>query len=500
MIGDRLRRRPFVGGVVAALTGLAGCNGDSDDSTESATESTTESSTQTDSPTPTERTETTEAVELPIHAHADEEQGGSVLDPDRVIADDVTAETVDANAVDVESELNAQAVATQSLNGTVYAAQMPGEDLSRKVRAAIDVLPAGGTVIVTPRPDDEPWTWGETLEIDPKGTGGLTLLFRGTTLIEYTGDSWAIDVRWEPADYGQSAEGEFFTLRGGHWEATGNPDGWFRQTDTNQSTVRPSLVNRFANDEKTATAIKVVNDEFFSEGNRFGGSLRKCDIGIDFVPGESEDGFTGSFQSTYLDRLYVSAFNRYGFRWREGALFQYCTVVESLSMAGTFGDQTRRPVAFDLGGDFQGSVFVSPKLEDAGAAVAAENESNDTGYRLRESMGTPPLLIAPNEGPSVDRLVVRDDDDRRLPALRVYGDDRARVLDLGRPLADPRFEGGGVTFPTQELFGAGSREPRVAGNVIYYEGDQNVPGGLYRADPANSQWVKVEDNSVTFPD
>lgn len=89
---------------------------------------------------------------------------------------------------------------------------------------------------------------------------------------------------------------------------------------------------------------------------------------------------------------------------------------------------------------------------------------------------------------------------RWVPASRSRCRDAAdpSIVDLGRPLADPRFEPGGVTSPSQELFGGGSREPGIAGNVIYYEGDQNAPEGLYRADLDNSQWVKVEDKSITF--
>lgn len=494
MVLDRLRRRAFLGGAVAALTGLAGCNESGEDTTEA-----TPSATPTDSPTATKTTaEATQ--EVPPHTHAGSGEGGSRLDPESVTASDVNADTLEAETGAVESEFTAGSVATGSLNGTVYAARMPGEDLSRKVRAGIDALPANGTVIVTPRPDGEPWEWAETLALNLRETGGVTLLFRGMTLIEYTGDGWAIEVSRDPADYGQLPNGNFFRLRGGHWEATGNPDGWLKLTDTNNSTVHPYLVNEFMNEDKTATGIRVVNEDFFCEKNVFSGFLRKCDVGIDFVPAAVSGGSgTDSFQSTFLNNLNVDSFNRYGFRWREDALFQYCTVLEPLSMAGTFGDQASRLAAFDLGGDFSGTVFISPKLEDAGSGREV-NDSNDTGYRLRESMGQPPLLLNPNDMDDVDRFVVRDDEDQRLPALKVFGTGRAAIVDLGRPLADPRFEAGGVTFPSQEVFGAGSREPEIAGNVIYFEGVDNKPEGLYRADPENSRWVKVEDNSVTFPD
>lgn len=477
MVLDGLRRRSYLAGLTATVTGLAGCGTGGDDGTAGAPGSET---TQPETAAANDPSESTTQDGVPEHDHAGADAGGATLSPEHVTADRLTAARV---------------------NGDVYAAAMPGDDLAEKVRNAIDAVGTGGAVVVTPREDGQPWTWGRTVTINLRDTGGVSLLVRGQTMIEYPGDGWALETTYRPADYGQLVEGAFLRLRGGMWRATGNPDGWLRLVDTNFSEIHPELVIDFKNDDATASGIRVENREFFCESNVFGGHIDQTDVGIEFVPAAvTGGGGTNSFEGNYIRNLKVLNASRHGFRWHEDAQFSYCTVQNPDAFAGTYNAADEVSL-YDLAGDFDGTVFVGPKVEDAGVSVDDENDANDVGYRLRDAMGTPPLLINPEDGNGVDSLVERADRFKRLPALNVAEDGRAGVYDFGRRDDAARFRDGGVAFPSAELFGAGSLEPSLDGLVVYHDGEGvDVPAGLYRADADGSRWVKVEDNSISFGD
>ncbi|WP_135820512.1 hypothetical protein [Halostella litorea] len=465
---DRLKRRSYLGGVVATLTGLAGCN-ETD-----GTPTRTTSETPRDALTDTEAAETTDsqtADEQPLrpHDHSGDGAGGATLAP-------------------------------RDVHGTVYAAAMPGDDLSAKVRNAIDAIPAGGTVVVTPRTDGNPWQWHDTVTVNLNGAGGVTLRFRGMTMVEYTGNGWAIETVYEPAEYGQLNRGDFFELRGGHWRATGDdPAGWLRMVDTNFAEIEPELVIDFTNSDKTATGVRVENRGMFCESNVFTGHFAGVDIGMDFVPAAATGGSgTNSFEGNYIRNLKVLNAKRTAFRWRDGANFSWSVVQNTDAFAASY-DVADEVVLYDFGGKFNGTTFVGPKIEDGGSEDVA-----DIGYRVRDSVGTPPLLINPRGQDAVDTLVEYADRYKSLPALMVWDDgrrSRAGVHDFGRFDQEPRFGEECVIFPSARVHGADSRNPDTPGKVIYADGDvDGMPEGLYRADPENSQWVKVSDNSITYED
>jgi len=456
----RLKRRSYLGGMVAAITSLAGCN--EMDNTETETDTTTPPHTLTD-------TDTLDAQQLRSHNHSDGESGGATLAP-------------------------------RDVHGTVYAAAMPGEDLSAKVRNAIDTIPVGGTVIVTPREDGTPWEWHDTVTVNLNGAGGVALRFQGMTMVEYTGDGWALETVYEPAEYGQLNRGDFFELHGGHWRATGDdPAGWLRMVDTNFAEIEPELVIDFTNGDKTATGIRVENQGMFCESNVFTGHFAGVDVGMDFVPAAVTGGSgTNSFAGSYIRNLKVLNAKRAGFRWRDGANFSWSVVQNTDAFVASY-DVADEVVLYDLGGKFNGTTFVGPKIEDGG-----QNDVTDIGYRVRDSVGTPPLLINPREHDDVDTLVEYADRYKTLPALMVWDDGRryrAGVHDFGRLGQEPRFGEECVILPSARVNSADSREPDTAGKVIYADGDiDGMPEGLYRADPENSQWVKVSDNSITHED
>lgn len=84
----RLKRRSYLGGVVASLSSLAGCQGDSDDQQPADTD------TSTDSAAATDATDTQDSV--PRHDHSGEQAGGGALAPESVEAATVTGEQVSA--------------------------------------------------------------------------------------------------------------------------------------------------------------------------------------------------------------------------------------------------------------------------------------------------------------------------------------------------------------------------------------------------------------------
>ena len=461
---DDLRRRSFLAGATAAVAALAGCGGNGDRPTASdARTDTTAMPTETDTPTP---------GSLAAHDHSGPDAGGGALAPGE-------------------------------LHGVVYAAAMDGDDLSAKVRAALEAVPPGGTVVLTPRPDGEPWIWSETVRINLNGTRGVSIVCRGMTMIEYPGDGWAIETTYEPAAYGANVEGDQFELRGGHWRATGNPEGWLHMTDTNHSEIHPRLVIDFTNDERTATGVRVECDELFCESNVYSGRFGHVDVGMDFVPGEYSEqlGFrAASFTASTVRDVRLFGVRRAGFRWRDGAKFLHSVVVNPATWTD-WPESNEEIVLYDISGDHDGTVFLGPRIEDGGAAQDDRADANDVGYKLRADLQTPPLFIAPKlDSPNIDPVVDREDESKRLPALRVDEVGHAGIEDLGRPGRGVRTREGRLTFPTTELLGAGSAEPTTEGQVVYHDGSGDVPKGLYRADPENSRWVFVEDNSVTVPD
>jgi hypothetical protein len=467
MVLDRLRRRRYLGGVVAAVTGLAGCN---DQPT------TTDEVRETDPATDTTTERTTQSVAR--HDHSGSGQGGADIAP-------------------------------RSVNTDVYAARMPGDDLSAKVRNAIDAVPTGGAVIVTPRADGEPWTWSDTLTINLNESGGLELLFRGTTMVEYIGDGFAIEVTYRPAEYGQLNRGDFLRLRGGNWRAPEgtNPDGWLRLLDVNFCEIRPERVIDFSNDERTGTGIRYEIQEIFCESHVVSGHFAACDIGLDFVPSDTP-GIAGgeaaaSFQGNYVDNVKLLNCRRYGIRWRDGAQCQQLTVVNPDTFAGISDEVVDDFVHYYLGGDFDGAMVLTPKAEDAGANNEAY-EQTDTMFEVSDRMGTPPLVVHPGPDDNVDRLVDYPDRFATLPTLMMWDDGkryRAGVHALGRRDSEPRFTEGGVVFPPQRFTGEGSVNPDVPGKVVFYDGTRDdLPAGLYRSDPANSRWVNLEDPSITYDD
>ncbi|MFB6175706.1 MAG: hypothetical protein ABEI99_00925, partial [Halobaculum sp.] len=417
------------------------------------------------------------------------------LSPETVEAGGVAAEAVEAQRVE------ADAVAAGQVNGTAYAARFPGEDLSVKVRNAIEELPAGGTVVVTPRPDGEPWTWSETVRVNLRETGAVELLVRGQTMIEYTGDGWTLETTYRPAQYGQLVQGAFLTLRGGNWRATGDPDGWLRMVDTNFCEIAPQRVIDYTNSDRTGTGIRVEIQEIFAESNVFTGHFANVDIGMDFVPSDTPGVAGGeaaaSFQGNYVRNVKVLNAGRYGFRWRDGAQCQATTVQNTDSFARASGDSAEF-VHYYLGGDFDGGVFVGPKTEDANPEGT---DMIDTAFALPDALGTPPIVIAPEIGNGIDQSVRRDDRFKTLPTLQVWDDgrrQRAGVHDLDRRDEEGQFAHGGVYFPPQQF--GGPLAPRQDGRVVYNDGSDGNPRGLYRAEPDNSRWVKVSDNSVTVSD
>lgn len=450
---ENIKRRTYLGGAVAALSGLAGCGGDGSETT------------------PTEST------------------------------DPVTETTESTGGAPNQS----QSVTAAKVNGDVYAAQMPGEDLSAKVRNSIDSVGPGGAIIVTPRSDGEPWTWSDTLTINLNETRGLQLLFRGTTMVEYTGDGYAIDVTYRPAEYGQLNRGDFLRLRGGNWRSPdgANPDGWLRLLDVNFCEIRPERVIDFSNDSRTAAGIRCEIQEIFCESHVLSGHFAGCDIGLDFVPSDTP-GIAGgqaaaSFQGNYVDNAKFLNCKRYGIRFRDGSQCQQLTLMNPDVFAG-LTDVADEFVHYYLGGDFDGSVIVGPKAEDAGSGNE-EFAQTDVMFEVPDSLGTPPLVIMPGVSQNVDRLVDYADRFKTLPALMMWKDGfryRAGVHTLGKRDQEPFFHRGGVDFPETDLF-SNFEDSMRAGHVVYTEGVGDVPAGLYRADPENEQWVKVEDNSVTFP-
>ncbi len=493
MVFDKLRRRSYLGGAAAALTGLAGCNTRETETEPAATDSPSESATEPDPSATASATDAATQADVPEHDHSESAEGGGILAPEEVDADRVGT-----------GGLDAETVAARELNGVVYAAHVEGEDLSMKVRNAIDAVPAGGTVVVTPRPDDEPWQWSETVRINLNERGALTLLFRGHTMIEYTGNSWALETTYRPAEYGTLSSGDFLTLRGGNWRATGNPDGWLRMIDTNFCEIAPQRVIDFTNDEKTATGIRVEIQEIFSESNVFTGHFATVDIGMDFVPSDTP-GIAGgeaaaSFQGNYVRNVKVLNASKYGFRWRDGSQCQAMTVQNPDAFSGTF-NAADEVVLYYLGGDFDGAVFLGPKTEDAGS-TSEENDVNDIAFELPDALSSSPLVIAPELGNNVDTVVRRDDRFKTLPTLKVWDDGRKQqggIYDLGRLESSPKFLEGGMHFPPQTFSGAEQVLPRREGKVVFHPGNENVAAGLYRADPENDQWIKVSDNSVTVP-
>lgn len=479
---EYLRRRTYLGTVAGAIAGLAGCN--SRDDGEQNRQDTTDSQPATaGEPSPEQKTN---QQDLSNHDHSSETTGGSSLAP---------------------TDITAEQVATAAVNGDIYAAEFPGDDLAAKVRNAIDAAPTGGTIIITPRPDGTPWTWSETLTINLKKTHGLQLLFRGTTMIEYTGDSWAIEITYRPAEYGQLAQGDFLRLRGGNWRAaeTANPDGWLRIIDTNFCEIRPERVIDFANDDRTGTGIRLEIQDIFCESHILSGHFAGCDIGLDFVPSDTP-GIAGgeaaaSFQGNYIDNIKLLNCRRYGIRWRDGAQCQQMTVMNPDSFAGISDDVVDEFVHYYLGGDYDGSVIIGAKAEDAGANND-DYEQNDTMFEVPNAMGTPPLVIMPGPDQHVDEIVNYADRFKTLPALMMWKDGfrwQAGVHTLGRREEQPFFHRGGIDFPATDLNSLFENSMRN-GHTVYYDGTSDgIPEGLYRADPENSQWVKVEDNSITVP-
>lgn len=400
-------------------------------------------------------------------------------------------------------------ITTGNLNGDIYAAQMPGDDLAAKVRNAIEAVPSGGAIIVTPHPDGQPWTWSETVRINLHETGGLELLFRGTTMVEYTGDGYALDVTYRPAEYGQLNRGDLFRLRGGNWRAYAgsDPDGWLRLLDVNFCEIRPERVIDFSNDDRTGTGVRLEIQDIFCESHVISGHFAACDIGLDFVPSDTP-GIAGgqaaaSFQGNYIDNVKLLNCRRYGIRFRDGAQCQQLTVINPDTFAGISDDVVDGFVHYYLGGDFDGATIIGPKAEDAGANND-EYEQSDTMFVVPDAMSTPPLVINPGPDENVDQLVDYDDRYKTLPTVMMWNDGkrvRGGIHALGRRTDEPHFAQGGVRFPPERFFGAGSVNPETPGMVVFHDGaDEDVPAGLYRSDPENSQWVKVSDNSVTFQD
>jgi len=476
---DTLARRSYLGGVVATVAGLAGCS----DLLSSESGSSTEQQPTRQTTETTETSESTTRQTLPEHDHSGGADGGSTLAPTGVSTDTLEAARV---------------------NGDVYAAQLPGADLSEKVRNAIEAVPTGGTVVVTPNPDDEPWTWAETVRINLNDTRGLQLLFRGNTMVEYTGESYAIDVTYRPAEYGQLERGDFLRLRGGNWRAPegANPDGWLRLLDVNFCEIRPERVIDFSNDEGTAAGVRLEIEEIFCESHVISGHFAGCDIGLDLVPSDSP-GIAGgkaaaSFQGNYVDNPKFLNCNQYGIRVRDGAQCQQMTVMNPDAFAGLTGVADEF-VHYYLGGDFDGAMILGPKAEDAGA-TNDEYEQTDVMFEVPDAMDTPPLVVMPAPDRNVDRIVDYADRFKTLPALTMWKDGfrfQAGVHTLGRRDEQAFFHRGGVDFPGTDLFSNFEGSLR-SGHTVYYEGTDDIPAGLYRADPENDQWVKVEDNSVTF--
>lgn len=132
---DRLRRRPFLGGVTAAVASLAGCGEDRPETVSDSEPPTDATASPTDTDTATaSATETEPPAELPEHDHSSAENGGDSLSPESVEATTVSGESVTAGDI----------TARRGADGALIA--RPGE-----LRSVLDDAESGAVVRLLPR-------------------------------------------------------------------------------------------------------------------------------------------------------------------------------------------------------------------------------------------------------------------------------------------------------------------------------------------------------------
>lgn len=280
--------------------------------------------------------------------------------------------------------------------GEVFAREFNGTDLAAKVQNTLDYLKAeyggAGRVRVTGRDDGQPWQWDQDLTLNAMNYGGIDIDIDMNVTIEYTGDGTALTLAG--ADKNQNYRP--IRLRGGRWEATGNPDRWLRTRDLIFSKISPQFVE-FSNSSNDAEGISVEHYYIWSENSDFSGRL-DCDIGIEFRHGNHLDdapSTSNSFHGTSLTNLFINASNT-GIHLR--GKWDYCTVTNLQLWAKDDGvdlmilDSER----------MEGTTFQTVKFEDPGTV-----EEDITGIILASNYNGyyGPLFISPKFGSGIDTNV-----------------------------------------------------------------------------------------------
>ena len=309
-----------------------------------------------------------------------------------------------------------------SVAGEVYARNVDGDDLSARVRNALDALPDGrGRVRVTPRADGQPWQWNEQLELDPTEYGGVHIDVDDTVLVESdVDDGYTIvcdgNMQYRPRD-GETHDGfnhgDHFRLDGGIWvNVASDPRGAFLVRDMQKSEWAPQMLRNYTNTSGDATLWTLQNKEGYCELNR----LRRCnakhfDRAVDLQPAsvvpDSTADATESFHSTYIGPTTFSGTTDFGIRLRGK------TANTHLNQTTVFTDADG-VVGYIFDGQHKGTTLTSPKIEDVentdSGTVGFETGSN---YRPEHA----PLVLQP-EVNNIDTNRTYDADDHAFGVVR----------------------------------------------------------------------------------
>jgi hypothetical protein len=291
-------------------------------------------------------------------------------------------------------------VEATAVAGEVYVRNVGGEDLSGRVRTALDSLPEGrGRVRITPRADGQPWQWDHQLELDPTEYGGVHIDIDDTVLIESDVDDGYTIVCDGNMQYGPRGgeshdgfdHGENFRLDGGIWvNVASNPEGAFLVRDMQKSEWAPQMVRDYTNASGDATLWTLQNKSGYCELNR----LRRCnakhfDRAIDLQPAsvvsDSTSDATDSFHSTYVGPSTFSGATDFGIRLRGN------TANTHLNQTTVF-TATDGVVGYVFDGHHKSTTLTSPKIEDVD-----DTDSDTVGFKTGSEyhQEQAPLVLQP---------------------------------------------------------------------------------------------------------
>lgn len=421
-----------------------------------------------------------------------------------------------ANPIDVEAEdINTTTIQTERESNKLQARNYSGTTLSDKVQNAINDVKnnmAGmGLIEVSGPPDGGGyWDWDDEVSIDPSNFEWLTIDFHTSKIMSKVGGGYCIKV----PDAAGVQEG--LNIIGGWWNGTNatDPAGWFHAHDLRSSHIEPLRLQGFSNTNADSHGIRLETASDFCTFNVIGGHMKTTDIPLFFDRGAGN----GNFANNRLDGIHAEG--KTTCVQVDGDLRN--SYVEKLSAYPS----ANNAVGLHLDGNISETVFQSVEIEDPGDTytgnIGIETGANYSGH-------APPVF----HGLRVDSLSIGTRWSRSTASDRIYniytestgerfrlenmGDQVIFEMDPGRVRTWPSFATGSkVLFENgvktqgeleaqttifnlqQDLTATGAPAPSRKDKYATHDGTGTPGPGLYRSDPANSQWVKVEDNTVTI--